>query len=189
MNAELEQWHKSAAKIATLDPLIQTACRDHVARCALEGIFVLVTEGRRDYAYQAKLFAKGRDSAGNIIDRGKVVTYAPPGWSVHEYGLAYDLAIDGVTEEGVAYGLTPEESLIDGKVRWPNPVGKALGLWKRVVACGEAVGMKSGSTFSKLADWPHFEWTDRLKVADLRAGRRPTRPPDWQPEPSPMEKP
>ncbi len=176
---EFTQWQKSAGKIATLDPLIQLACKDHIARCALEGIYVMVTEARRDSAYQATLYAKGRDAAGKVVDRSKVVTNAPPGWSVHEFGFAYDLAIDGVSEEGKVYGLSAQDSLIDAKVTWPNPTGKGLALWRRVVARGEAVGMQSGSTFPGLADWPHFQWLDGLKVSDLRAGKRPVNPPGW----------
>ena len=181
--AALDQWEKSEKKILTLDPLIQLACKDHIARCASEGIYVIVTEAVRDAAYQRTLYAKGRDANGKVVEPGKVVTYAPPGFSVHEYKLAYDLAIDGVTEEGKEFGLTAEESLIDGKVRWPEPRGKALGLWKRVAACGEAVGMRSGSTFlnkegKPFPDWPHFEWLGpigaRLTIAELSAGKRPT---------------
>jgi len=183
--AALDQWTKSEAKILQLDPLIHLPCRDHIYRLACEGIWVKVVEAYRDSGYQKTLWLKGRDNAGRIVDESKIVTRAPPGFSVHEYRLAYDLAPDGVTIN--EYGLTPEEALVDGKVSWPAPVGRKRGLWEAIARCGRAVGMTAGADFKSITDWPHFEWTGGLTIHDLRAGKRPHNGPYAEPEEFPLE--
>jgi len=42
------------------------------------------TGGWRDPEMQRRLWARGRDAAGNVIDRSAVVTWARPGSSKHE---------------------------------------------------------------------------------------------------------
>jgi D-alanyl-D-alanine carboxypeptidase len=49
----------------------------------------LVTAGLRTIAQQAALYARGRTSPGDIV------TYAKPGSSAHNYGLAIDVGLSG----------------------------------------------------------------------------------------------
>jgi D-alanyl-D-alanine carboxypeptidase len=53
-------------------------------------ITLVVTSGIRSSILQTALWNLGRDSNGNIIDETKVVTWARPGTSPHEFGMAID---------------------------------------------------------------------------------------------------
>ena len=46
---------------------------------------VFITDGYRSHEEQAELYAKGRTKPGQIV------TYAKPGWSWHNFGLAIDV--------------------------------------------------------------------------------------------------
>lgn len=52
---------------------------------AIEIMDFSVIEGHRTHARQAELYQQGRDKDGNIVDKTKVVTYALPGESNHNY--------------------------------------------------------------------------------------------------------
>ncbi len=63
-----------------------------------------VYSGLRTYAEQAKLYEQGR------VTVGKIVTKAQPGQSMHNYGLAVDLApLNTVTDDDDVWWPDPEE--------------------------------------------------------------------------------
>src|SRR6266498_934410 len=109
-----------------------------------EGITIRVTQGLRSWTEQLQLWLKGRDSDGNVIDKSKVVTKAPPGHSYHNFGLAVDVApfIEN----------TPDWNL-------KHPV------WKRIVEVGESLGLTAGAEFRTFPDAPHFQLTGKLPVS------------------------
>lgn len=78
--------------------------------CRYYGIPIRITEGKRSWFQQARLYAQGR------ILPGPIVTNAPPGSSVHESGNAFDVAI---------MGPRPYDPELMGYV---GQIGKALGL-------------------------------------------------------------
>lgn len=117
----------------------------HVAACAKEGIHVILTQTLRTATEQQALYAQGRTKAG------PVVTHAPPGYSWHGFGRAYDLAI--VSFEG---DKTP--------ANWYD------GPWERVGALGEAAGMEWGGRW-KHPDIPHFEDHGGKTLAQRREER------------------
>ena len=90
---------------------------------------VIVVHTLRDYAEQGHLYAKGR------TEPGPIVTNAKPGYSWHNFGLAFDVAF-----------LTPE-----GKITWDGP-------WDALGKLGEELGLIWGGNFKKLKDRPHFEY-------------------------------
>lgn len=114
------------------------------------GLRVQLIETWRDNAGQSEAWAKGRNKAGEIIDRAKVVTYARPGHSWHNImvadkpaSLAYHLAIirpGGLL--GFGQRLTKPGELMY----------EALGF------IGENLGMKWGGRWESLRDYTHFEF-------------------------------
>ena len=67
-----------------VDPRLQFYAEQLIAWAALAGLGPRLTGGRRSYAEQKKLYARYR--AGR-----SALPAAPPGKSLHEYGLAVDI--------------------------------------------------------------------------------------------------
>jgi peptidoglycan L-alanyl-D-glutamate endopeptidase CwlK len=139
-------WAASLPIIGKLDPSIQGMAQQVLVNAANEGIDLVVTQGLRDNALQAQLYAQGRTAPGAIV------TNAPPGSSWHNFGLAFDVAV-----------------LKDGKATWPENEA----LWQRIGAIGKAVGLEWGGDFHTINDRPHFEYHPGLTLAMARAGQRP----------------
>lgn len=68
-----------------LHPVMREAVRLVLADCAARGLPFALFEGFRSRARQAELYAQGRTA------QGPIVTYAGPGQSYHQYGLAVDI--------------------------------------------------------------------------------------------------
>ena|SRR5665213_2433996 len=105
-----------------------------------------VDQALRSWTDQAKLFAQGRTTPG------EVVTDAAPGYSWHEFGLAFDVVPLDVD-------LIPDWVLT-------HPI------WQDIVTAGEALGLSSGSDFTHRKDTPHFQLTGRFPVTPTDAVRR-----------------
>lgn len=101
---------------------------------------IIITHTLREWAEQAHLYSKGR------TEPGPVVTNAKPGYSWHNYGLAFDVAF--LTE--------------DGKITWGGP-------WAALGALGEDLGLVWGGNFKSIKDRPHFEYhPEGATLASLR---------------------
>lgn len=112
--------------LARLDPRVVPAA---LRMLELGRGVLTLTSGRRTFEEQAALYAQGRTAPGAIV------TYAKPGTSYHETGLAFDVARE--TLQGPA---------------WP-----ADGAWWSVVGeLGESLGLTWGGRFPH-PDAPHFE--------------------------------
>src|SRR5271168_4639229 len=74
----------SATRLALLYPELQRRWKLVDAALTSQGIVVRIDQGLRTWAQQALLYAQGRTAPGNIV------TYAQPGESFHNYGLALD---------------------------------------------------------------------------------------------------
>jgi peptidoglycan L-alanyl-D-glutamate endopeptidase CwlK len=109
------------------------------ATWAREGLLLKPTQTLRTYAEQAVVWAQGRTTPGLIV------THAPPGYSWHQFGRAYDIAQIGHD---------------------PYPADEAF--WLRVGEIGEGVGLEWGGRW-KHADRPHFEHRGGLTLAQARA--------------------
>lgn len=134
--------------IAKLHPSVQPKARETLQRAINVGIPLVVTQTYRDPAEQARLYAQGRTAPG------PVVTNAPPGWSWHEYRLAFDVAV-----------LDPRT----GRPSWPEDAA----LWKRIGDAGKAAGLEWGGNWTGIVDRPHFQHTGGLTMAQARAGQIP----------------
>lgn len=99
---------------------------------------VKVVSGFRSHEEQAKLYAKGRTAPG------PKVTNAKPGYSMHNYGLAFDicLVLDGKDVSWDVEGDFDEDRKAD---------------WMEVVEVFKGLGFKWGGDWKTLKDMPHFE--------------------------------
>ena len=116
-------------KKAGLLPLVARKAQELVDACAKKGITIIVTQGIRTNAQQDALYAQGRTKPG------KVVTNAKAGQSIHNYGVAFDIA---VIEKGV--------------ITWGN-----LAAYNKVGAIGRSIGLSWGGDWIGFKDLPHFE--------------------------------
>ena len=130
---------RSEKNIATLLPAAQAKAREWLTRCRAEGINVKVIEGTRSYEEQAALYAQGRTKPG------AKVTNAQPGYSWHNFGVAWDFV---VFDEG-------------GQPLWDSQ------LMDRCGALGEALGLEWGGSW-KFQDKPHLQLKTGLTLAQAR---------------------
>ena len=112
--------------------------------CADAGIPIIVTQTFRTHKYQDELYARGRTM------KGKIVTNAKAGTSMHEFRVAFDVCI--------------------------NIKGKCYdeGLLKKVGKIGESIGLTWGGNFKGFIDMPHFQYTGKYTQQEIRAGKIPT---------------
>jgi peptidoglycan LD-endopeptidase CwlK len=137
-------------KLANVHPTLKAKAIELIKRAHAQGIYVLITQGYRSIAEQNELYAQGRTKPG------KIVTNARGGYSYHNFGLAFDIVIQNA----------------DGSLCW----SVADKRWKTVGAIGKSLGLEWGGDWRDFPDYPHFQLTFGLSLADLRAGKRPPQP-------------
>jgi peptidoglycan LD-endopeptidase CwlK len=142
-----ELLEKADKKLQGVHPTVAAKARQLISQAYKERINVIITQGLRTIEEQNELYAQGRTKLG------KIVTNAKGGYSYHNFGLAFDFAI-----------LNP-----DGSVNWTVD-----SKWKRVGAIGKSLGLEWGGDWKDFKDYPHFQYTFGLSLADLRAGKRPS---------------
>ena len=132
-------------------------------QCARQGLNVLIYCTYRSFEEQARLYRKGR-SIGQIIrkknqlvrigrsDLGRILidvgpqkgrkirTYAGPGQSLHNYGLAFDGC-----------------PLQDGKPVWEIEDEEDLQMWEQYGRIAESVGLEWAGTWKKFREYPHCQ--------------------------------
>lgn len=141
--------------LADLHPHMRVLAERLIAQASAAGIPLTVTCTLRSMEEQAALYAQGRTRPGPIV------TYARPGYSYHNFGLAIDVVPDQLLALQ-NWGETPEHN------------GEAYALWDQLGSIGTDLGLVWGGDFKTLQDRPHFEWSDGLSLAQLRAGLRPS---------------
>ena len=126
-----------------LHPYVKYLCEQFLEKCKAAGLHPTITSTLRTNQEQADIYASGRTKPGPVL------SYTKAGYSMHNYGLAFDCSFPA-TEYAKAAAI-----------------GKALGLtWG-----GDFV--VNGKPF---IDRPHFQWTGGLTTAQLLAGKRPENP-------------
>jgi len=143
---------KSAALTNELHPSIQPLIQKLIELAAQQGINLVVVQGFRSIEYQDGLYAQGRTAPGNIV------TGTKGGESWHNFGLAFDVAM-----------ISPGPDPRAGDPTWP----KGIEHWRVVGALGQSIGLIWGGTFSKIADYGHFEYHPGITKAQARTGARP----------------
>ena len=158
-------------RLEDLQPRVQNAARDHILKCADQGIELLVYCTLRDAREQARLYWQGRtaDQVQRKIDaltnkgfpdlavlledtgpqEGRKVTFAGPGESFHQYGLAYDCV-----------------PLVGGKAEWRTS-GEAADLWQIVGESGKSCGLEWAGDWTRFREFPHFQRTGGRSLEDL----------------------
>lgn len=103
-------------------PNLQTKAVTLLEMAKADGITLLITQGLRTFAEQGALFKK----------RPKV-TNARGGQSMHNYGVAFDVAV-----------------MVNGKISWDEKLYRGLGKY------ADAVGLDWGGRW-RFVDYPHFQ--------------------------------
>lgn len=135
--------------LSELHPIVQAKARLMIERCKVAGINLLITSTYRDNTCQNMLYARGRTSQGTIV------TNAKGGESYHNYRLAFDVV-----------------PLINGKPLWSTSKTD-LPIWQRVGVIGKTCGLEWAGDWKRFREYPHFQATGGLSLADLQAGKIP----------------
>lgn len=164
------------ADLATLKPKVRQLAEQLVMRCKEQGITVIVTQALRTFAEQDALFAQGRTKPGSIVTRAK------GGFSLHNYGVAFDIV-----------------PIINGKADYKN-----LELFDRIGTLGEQIGLEWGGRWKTFPDRPHFQFLagytlvdfQNKKIDETKFALKPPTPPvtaqpiaPAQPQPLPTQPP
>lgn len=112
------------------------------ATCASQGIIIAIGECFRSVAEQDALYAQGRTKPGPKVTNCSGSTYS----SMHQWGVAFDfylkMDVDG-----------------DGSVS-DDAFNDATGLFERVGAIGQSLGLEWGGSWTSIKDRPHFQLPD-----------------------------
>jgi len=106
---------------------------------------LLVTSTYRDNASQNALYAQGRTTPG------KIVTNAKAGQSWHNYRCAVDVV-----------------PIVAGKPLWDVKDE----VWQQVGALGKAAGLEWAGDWKRFKEYPHFQYTGGLTLAQLQSGAK-----------------
>jgi len=147
---------KSTAALKGLHPVVLSATIKLIDRSFAKGIPIVITQGYRSIAEQNALYAQGRTKPG------KIVTNAPGGRSLHNYGVAIDFALLLPDGKQVSWDM-----LRDG-----NRNGRRD--WDEIVEIAKNLGFEWGGDWKTFVDTPHFQITFGLTLNDYAAGRRPS---------------
>jgi peptidoglycan L-alanyl-D-glutamate endopeptidase CwlK len=137
----------NSRKIEDLTPATQVLARAFQQACVEAGLSVLIYSTLRDNAYQAKIYAQGRTTAGDIV------TKARPGRSFHNYGVAFDAV-----------------PLRNGQPVWKPKTPTEHALWQTMGQCGQRVGLEWGGSWKGFRDMPHFQATQGKTIDQAQAG-------------------
>lgn len=121
-----------------LTPLVLRRFNELKAKAADMGVVIRMTDGFRTFERQNELYASGRTKPGPIV------TNAKGGQSLHNYGVAFDIVIEGVWYD----------------TRSP--------LWARIGSLGESLGLTWGGRWSSFPDFPHFQLTLEYSLQDFQ---------------------
>lgn len=135
----------NSRKLEDLLPPVRERVERMIAACDAEGIDLLVTSTYRDNASQEALYAQGRTAPGRIV------TNARSGQSYHNYRCAVDVV-----------------PIRNGKAIWnaKDPV------WQRIGALGKAAGLEWAGDWKRFKEFPHFQYTAGLTLAQLQKGAK-----------------
>jgi peptidoglycan L-alanyl-D-glutamate endopeptidase CwlK len=134
-------------KIEDLHPYVQAKHAAHKAAAEAKGMLTATISTKRDQEYQSSLYAQGRTKPGAIVTNAALI-------GAHGFGLAYDMV-----------PLTKDGKSVD----WNN-----IKAFEAIAAEGRKLGAVCGADWKSIVDRPHYEYTEGLSYAELRAGKRPT---------------
>ncbi|MES2941883.1 MAG: M15 family metallopeptidase [Pseudomonadota bacterium] len=154
----------NSRSLDNLLPVVREKAKRFLDACSRDewlvrnGITVLVISTERDHESQAVLYAQGRSKPG------KIVTNAKPGYSWHNWRCALDvLPLRHGKEVWGTRGPGKNEDATDD-------YSNDLEVWQRIGEIGEGVGLEWGGHWQSFKDYPHFQYTGGLTLAQMRAG-------------------
>jgi peptidoglycan L-alanyl-D-glutamate endopeptidase CwlK len=125
-----------------LAPPVKKRAQAFVEAAKAKNIDLLVTSTYRDSESQNSLYAQGRTAPGNIVTRAKA------GQSWHNWRCALDVV-----------------PLVNGKAIWDDQA-----MWKQVGEIGKSCGLEWAGDWKTFKEYPHFQYTGGLTIAQLQAG-------------------
>jgi peptidoglycan L-alanyl-D-glutamate endopeptidase CwlK len=125
-----------------LAPPVKQRAEAFIEAAKAKGIDLLVTSTYRDHESQTALYNQGRTTPG------KVVTNAKAGQSWHNHRCALDVV-----------------PLVNGKAIWNDNV-----VWMQIGEIGVACGLEWAGNWKTFKEFPHFQYTGGLTMAQLNAG-------------------
>ncbi len=134
---------RNAKAVLTLVPKVQGKANDILWFCKNNGIEILITEGYRSWAQQAWDYASGRFRPGPRI------TNAKPGFSFHQYGVAFD--------------FVPTD--LQGKLHYED-----MNRIQQVAHFAKAQGWQWGGDFPDSHDNDHLQFTEGHDINYFRNG-------------------
>lgn len=152
---------------------VRMRCVNHLTECRRLGLDVMLICTLRDEEAQNELYSIGRtraqlDAVGltHLQPRsGKIVTNAKGGDSMHQWRCAYDL---GAMRHGKLVWSTAGNGIDDDPT---DDDTDDLELWQRIGAAGEACGLEWAGRWQRFREYPHFQYTHGLTLADFKAGK------------------
>lgn len=140
---------RSKRNLESLHPDVQSQFEAFLAEAQTiaksRGLEYKAISGTRSWEEQARIYALGRTAPG------KIVTKAPPGHSMHNFGLAIDC---GVFREGKYLDDVDPET--------------ASAMYKEAGEIAGNYGLRWGGNFKSIVDEPHFELDTPLRLSQLR---------------------
>lgn len=135
----------NSRKLEDLLPQVRTRVEAFLKAAEEAGIDLLVTSTYRDNASQDALYAQGRTAPGRIV------TNAKAGQSFHNHRCAVDVV-----------------PVRNGKPVWDSkdPV------WQTVGRLGKAAGLEWAGDWKRFKEFPHFQYTGGLTLAQLQQGAK-----------------
>lgn len=140
----LDMYAIASRRISDLDPIVAAKCAMHMKFCRDAGIELMLTSTYRNIKAQDELYAQGRTAPGRIV------TNAQGGQSFHNYKVAYDVV-----------------PLVSGKAMWDAEHPS----WKIVGYLGKEAGLEWAGEWKRFREFPHFQYTGGLTIADFQAGK------------------
>lgn len=134
-----------------LNPEARAKAKEFLRQAKAAGFDVLVTSTFRNAASQDWIYAQGRTRPGSVVTRARA------GFSWHQFRCALDIV-----------------PLVNGKPDWND-----LNKFNRLGAIGEACGLEWGGSWKSFKDYPHFQHTGGLSMAQLRAKYGKEAPRTW----------
>lgn len=128
--------------ITDLHPRLQAKIAELKEKCSAQGIEIGISECLRTVAEQDALYAKGRTEVGSIVTNCKGYSYS----SMHQWGVAFDFYLK-VDVDG------------DGEIA-DDAFNNSTGLFEKVGAIGQSIGLEWGGSWKSLKDRPHFQLPD-----------------------------
>lgn len=138
----------SEQRILLLHPKVRESAMKVLQRASVElsgSAQLRIAQGLRTFQEQAAIYAQGRTAPGKIVSNAK------PGYSYHNYGLAFDIVLL-INGKSISYDMVKDFD------------GDGIADWREIVKICQSEGWQWGDTFK---DYPHFQKTFGYKESAL----------------------